>query len=239
VSRVRDFRTTISNRDGGICGPQGEPDHQSRWRCLRGLVAAMSAKVKTRRRRRTTAELPWRDLRVLDKVRLATRAVLTAPCPLAVTLNLAPSVAKQAAESDWFRRRLIRHFEEGLGRPVAVVMSFHWTADAERLHVHAAIAACEGETELVCEAARKAGGRWQQLRGRSHQVHVQTLRDDGWAHYMMKHYRRNQRTHSHIWSMTNVLRSKAKKLHLEERRSELNYRPSLYPPTCRVPGAKK
>jgi hypothetical protein len=154
----------------------------------------------------------WRDLSAERKVLLATRAVLTAaPVPLAFSLNLSPVVAQRVG-SDYIRRRLIRHLEYALGRSVAVLLVFQWTAGQARAHLHGAIAAREGEIEPIKAALTKAAGRWESPRGKSHQLHLQPLRNEHWAGYIARDLCCMQNNRNHVWSVSNPLRRAAKEL---------------------------
>jgi hypothetical protein len=125
------------------------------------------------------------------------------PRPLAGTVNLGLDVA--AKSYDQIREGIVRRLERALNRKIPITFAFS-LGDNNRLHAHVALGALEDEPDdLIRETIARGAGGWDKPRGKQHQVHIQPMRDAGWATYMNQ-----QMVH---WSATNVLRTGAKELH--------------------------
>jgi len=153
----------------------------------------------------------WRSLEDKEIIRLAVCACLDlkAHIPLAVSLNLGPRVAERVGDIDWLRRRLVYHLQVALWRLPDCI--FVWGVTGSRLHVHAAILArSTGEQERIRRALLTAAGEWGSRQHKRHQLHVQTIRDEGWAGYMALHLRSSRNAPNGGWSMTKRMRDLAK-----------------------------
>jgi hypothetical protein len=153
----------------------------------------------------------WRFVEDEEIIWLAVSGCLDHPAqiPLAVSLNLGPTIAERAS-FDWLRRRLIYHLKRALGRlPTCIIV---WGVTGSRLHVHGAILARgTGEQHRIEAALLTAAGEWGSREHKDRQLKLKPIYSEGWASYMALHLRRCRNAPNGGWSMTDPMRDLAKK----------------------------
>lgn len=130
----------------------------------------------------------WRDTSDLLRVLYFHLAMRELGPVHSFSLNLRPDIEARARLQDspvsWIQKRVVRHLEAALGRPVAVYVVLE--EDRQRLHVHGEIQIGADEAAPARKALRKAGGEWKEVR--QHQAHTDADPDQGWPSYIGKEF---------------------------------------------------
>lgn len=134
----------------------------------------------------------WRDTSDLLRVLYFHLAMRELGPVHSFSLNLRPDIEARARLQDspvsWIQKRVVRHLEAALSRPLAVYVVLE--EDRQRLHVHGEIQIGADEAAPARKALRKAGGEWKQVR--QHQAHTDADPDQGWPSYLGKQFYKYQ-----------------------------------------------